>query len=102
MSDPLSEWEIVSAVAQAAGTLTGKVVRIADGDTLALLVDRQQVKIRLEGIDAPEKGQPYGTKAATAHCERWVNTTRGIITNGFQNLRQDGVGEARRFDRPHR
>lgn len=40
----------------------GRVVRISDGDTLILLdgSNRQQ-KIRLSGIDAPEKGQPYGT-----------------------------------------
>jgi endonuclease YncB( thermonuclease family) len=54
---------VVSAQAQ---TFSGKVVSIADGDTLTVLVDRQQVKIRLEGIDTPEKGQPFGTKAKEA------------------------------------
>lgn len=43
--------------------LTGRVVSITDGDTCVVLVDRQQIKVRLEGIDAPEKGQPYGTKS---------------------------------------
>lgn len=47
-------------------TLTGKVVGIADGDTLTLLVDKQQHKIRLEGIDAPEAKQDFGTKAKQA------------------------------------
>ena len=37
--------------------LTGKVVHIADGDTLTVLdADKVQHKIRLHGIDAPEKG----------------------------------------------
>lgn len=45
---------------------TGKVVGIADGDTLTLLVDRRQVKVRLAEIDAPEQGQLYGTKAREA------------------------------------
>jgi endonuclease YncB( thermonuclease family) len=40
-----------------------KVVKIADGDTITVLLDKTQHKIRLEGIDAPEKGQPFGTKA---------------------------------------
>ena len=33
----------------------GKVVRIADGDTLTLLVDSTQHKIRLSDIDTPER-----------------------------------------------
>jgi endonuclease YncB( thermonuclease family) len=39
--------------------LTGKVVAIADGDSFTMLVDNKQVKIRLHGIDCPEKGQDY-------------------------------------------
>ena len=47
-------------------TLTGSVVSISDGDTLTLLVDREQIRIRLAQIDAPEIGQPYGKKAKAA------------------------------------
>lgn len=43
--------------------LVGKVVGVTDGDTLTLLVDREQVRIRLAQIDAPEKGQPFGKRA---------------------------------------
>jgi len=40
---------------------TGKVVGIADGDTITVLRDgHDQVKIRLYGIDAPESGQSFG------------------------------------------
>jgi endonuclease YncB( thermonuclease family) len=42
------------------------VVNIADGDTLTVLVERRQHRIRLEGIDCPESGQAYGTKAKKA------------------------------------
>jgi len=45
---------------------TGKVVSLADGDTVTVLVDKTQVKVRLEGIDAPEKSQAFGAKAKTA------------------------------------
>jgi endonuclease YncB( thermonuclease family) len=48
-------------------TLTGKVVAIADGDTLTVIDDaKTQHKIRLAGIDAPEKGQAFGNKAREA------------------------------------
>jgi len=47
-----------------AETLTGRVVGIADGDTVTLLdANRQQHKIRLAGIDAPEKAQPFGARS---------------------------------------
>ena len=47
-----------------AQTLKGKVVRVSDGDTVVLLdSDNTQQKIRLNGIDAPENGQPYGDKS---------------------------------------
>jgi endonuclease YncB( thermonuclease family) len=47
-----------------AETLTGRVVRVTDGDTIVILdADKVQHKIRLTGIDAPERGQAFGTKS---------------------------------------
>jgi endonuclease YncB( thermonuclease family) len=44
--------------------LKGKAVKITDGDTFTLLVDgHEQVRIRIDGIDAPEKGQAFGNRA---------------------------------------
>jgi endonuclease YncB( thermonuclease family) len=53
----------------------GKVVKIADGDTITVLLDKTQHKIRLEGIDAPEKGQAYGTKARQALADKVFGET---------------------------
>lgn len=40
--------------------LSGKVIKIVDGDTYDLLLDNLTTKrIRMEGIDAPEKGMPF-------------------------------------------
>ncbi len=47
--------------------ITGKVAGITDGDTLTLLdSDKKQIKVRLEGIDAPESHQAYGSAARQA------------------------------------
>ena len=47
-----------------ADTLTGKVIKITDGDTVHVLqANHIKEKIRLAGIDAPERKQPHGKKA---------------------------------------
>lgn len=44
--------------------ICGKVVGVADGDTFTLLTkENKQIKIRLHGIDCPEKKQDYGQVA---------------------------------------
>jgi len=43
--------------------LVGKVVSIADGDTFTMVVNNEQIKIRLHGIDCPEKSQDFGNVA---------------------------------------
>jgi endonuclease YncB( thermonuclease family) len=42
---------------------TGKVIGVSDGDTITVLRERQPQKIRLYGIDCPEKRQPFGNRA---------------------------------------
>lgn len=45
-------------------SLSGKIVKVSDGDTVILLdKENNQHKIRLHGIDAPEKGQDYGNRS---------------------------------------
>ena len=46
--------------------LIGKVVSILDGDTFEVLHNNHAERIRLSGIDCPEKGQAYGQKAKHA------------------------------------
>jgi micrococcal nuclease len=53
----------LNAQAQVA-TITGRVVAVADGDTFTLLVNgNRQQKIRLHGVDCPEKKQDFGQVA---------------------------------------
>lgn len=50
--------------------LRGKVVGVADGDTITLLDgQRQQHRVRLDGIDAPERSQPFGQRARQSLAE---------------------------------
>lgn len=55
-----------------ASDLNGRVVGVSDGDTITVL-DAELVihKIRLSGIDAPEKAQPFGERAKQQLSE-WV------------------------------
>jgi endonuclease YncB( thermonuclease family) len=55
-----------------AGTLEGRVVGVSDGDTITVLdSDKRQHKVRLTGIDAPEKSQPFG-EASKKNLSRLV------------------------------
>jgi len=49
-----------------AGDFSGPVVGILDGDTIEVLHNSRPERIRLNGIDCPEKGQAYGKKAKQA------------------------------------
>jgi len=42
---------------------TGEVVGISDGDTITVLCNGKAKKIRLYGVDCPEKRQAFGKKA---------------------------------------
>jgi endonuclease YncB( thermonuclease family) len=42
---------------------SGKVIGVADGDTITVLRDKEQVKIHLYGIDTPERDQAFSKKA---------------------------------------
>jgi endonuclease YncB( thermonuclease family) len=90
--------------ATAAEPLTGKVVSVHDGDTVRVLdANNAQHKVRLDGIDAPERGQPFGTvardrlaslvmgKAVTVHNEgrdKWGRTLGRIEIEGRDVNRQ--------------
>jgi micrococcal nuclease len=43
--------------------ITGKVIHVVDGDTIDILYENKPLRIRLAGIDCPEKGQPFATAA---------------------------------------
>lgn len=62
-----------------AATLEGLVVYVTDGDTLTVLdAENRQHKVRLAGIDAPERSQPFG-KRATMELASLTKNKRVIV-----------------------
>lgn len=100
---------LLVSCAQAA-TLEGKVVSISDGDTLTVLVDGREVKVRVAGIDAPEKKQAFGqrSKEHLSDCsfdkavsvewsktDRYGRTIGKVLADGVDcGLRQIELGMA--------
>jgi endonuclease YncB( thermonuclease family) len=56
--------------------VSGLVVKIFDGDTLEVLHSQHPERLRLHGIDGPEKGQAYGQKAKQATSESALDRNR--------------------------
>lgn len=74
---------LLFAVSVLAGnTVPVKVVGVADGDTITVVMDGKQTKIRLYGIDAPEKAQPYG-QVATESMKR-LATGHAVTVQAFE------------------
>lgn len=99
-----------SAIAQA-DLITGRVVGVTDGDTITILDNTNtQHKIRLAGIDAPEKNQAFGTASKRSLSDmvfgkqvdiewskrdRYGRTVGKVLTSGLDvNLEQIRRGMA--------
>jgi len=60
----------------------GNVVGVTDGDTITVLdADKVQHKIRLTGIDAPEKKQPFGNRSKQSLSDMVFNKTVTVETD---------------------
>ena len=67
---------------QSAAEFTAKVIKVIDGDTIDVLTDdKETIRVRLNGIDAPERGQPFG-KDATIFLGLIAGRTARIETLG--------------------
>jgi micrococcal nuclease len=96
------------ACAVFAADYTGKVVGVTDGDTITVLHNVRDEKIRLNGIDCPEKAQAYGHKAKEAasalafgkevtiqthDLDKYGRTIGDVILANGKNLSQELVRE---------
>jgi len=97
-------------------TVTGKVVGVHDGDSITVLAaENVQIKVRLEGIDAPELKQPFSTQSKEAMSDmvfgkvvtlqvsgkdRYGRTLAVVMVDGLNaNLELVRRGLAWRFER---
>jgi endonuclease YncB( thermonuclease family) len=105
---------LVPALSTEAMEQNGKVVSVSDGDTPKVLVDDQQIRIRLGGIDASESDQPFG-QASKQHLaeavagqtvvvefekkDRYGRVIGKLLLDGADmNLRQVEAGYASWYD----
>lgn len=65
-----------------------EVIGILDGDTIDVLHNHQTKRIRLNGIDCPEKGQAYGQKAKHAASDLVFGKEVTIQTHGYDKYQR--------------
>ncbi len=73
---------LLLASASAWADFTGKVVAVADGDTITVLREHVQVKVRLTEIDAPEKAQAFGSRSKESLSEMCFGKTATLADKG--------------------
>ena len=67
----------------------GKVISVADGDTIEVINGRTPRRIRLYGVDTPEQGQAFGDRAR--------RRTRELVMGATVTLRPKGVDQFKRL-----
>lgn len=66
----------------------GKVISVTDGDTIKVLVNKETVIVRLEGIDAPESKQSFGNKSKEALAR--------LVADKIVTVKKTGVDKYKR------
>jgi len=75
-----------------AADFTGSVVGVIDGDTIEVLHNNKADRIRLSGIDCPEKGQAFGNNAKHATSDLAYGKEVTIQTHGHDKYKRT-IGE---------
>jgi endonuclease YncB( thermonuclease family) len=72
----------------AVADIRGRVVSIHDGDTLTVVVERREVRVRLADIDAPELRQPFGTRSRQSLAEMCFGKVAALDVRGQDRYRR--------------
>ncbi|UVT19005.1 MAG: thermonuclease family protein [Nitrospira sp.] len=98
----------IPSLASAGIEFKGKVIAVLDGDTIEVLHNKKAERVRLNGIDCPEKKQAFGTRAKQATStlsfgqtvtvqrtgkDRYGRTLATVILRDAKNLNHELVKE---------
>lgn len=78
---------LLVSCAAPASALTGVVTHVTDGDTVWVRTEHARLKVRLQGIDAPERCQAWGPQSRDALARRVLNRQVELQTrarDGYQ------------------
>jgi|SRR4030095_14494442 endonuclease YncB( thermonuclease family) len=89
---------LLASHATAAETLSVRVIGISDGDTLTVLVEKRQVKVRINGIDAPKKGQAFAERSKQNFLRGW-HSRRMRGSNATRKISMDVMSARFRYSR---
>ena len=79
---------LLRAVPTLADDFTSPVVSVLDGDTIEVLNGHHAERIRLSGIDCPEKGQAYGQRAKQAASALAFGKQVTLQTPGYDKYKR--------------
>ncbi len=68
--------------------LRGRIVKVNDGDTIVLLRNNQEERIRLNGIDCPERGQAFGTVAKNFTADMVFSKEVRVVSDGLDRYQR--------------
>jgi len=75
-----------------ASDFAGQVVGVIDGDTIKVLHNGREEKVRLLGIDCPEKRQAFGNRAKQAASEFAFRKSVTVMSHGRDRYKRT-IGE---------
>jgi len=73
-------------------TITGSVLGVPEGDVITVMHGRDVAKVRLYGIDCPEKGQDFSQEATKFTSDACLNKTLTVTVRG-KDRRGRSVGD---------
>ncbi len=79
---------VLAAPPKVVEEFSGKVIGVTDGDTIKVLVNKETITVRLEGIDAPESGQSFGKKSKEALSEVVADKTVTVKKTGTDKYKR--------------